>query len=227
MFEVPVVCNSVLSLSTNRRRQHPGGFLFSLLFLLFSLEKGFPVTLLSMKTLETHWRKLMQDETSLRRCIAHSIPCLGGKEEICMPWHPAEAHTSLPKPTMLSPTSTAALWRSLLAAGAVFRGSVRDCQEQLLQQSLCPYSLCRKAFGTWFQTVFSSCWRAPVSHKKTWLAVVNFSTVTHWNGWAIYYCCAGAKPAWERTMEDSSGIFVEVVFQGKWQNGQWETPGLG
>lgn len=111
---------------------------------------------------------------------------------------------------MLSPTSTAALWRSLLAAGAVFRGNVHDCQEQLLQQSLCPYSLCRKAFGTWFQTVFSSCWRAPVSHKKTWLAVVNFSTVTHWNGWAIYYCCAGAKPAWERTMEG----FLRYICRG-------------
>lgn len=82
VFEVPVVCNSVLSLSTNRRRQHPGAFLFSWLFLLFSLEKYFPVTSLSMKTLETQWRKLMQDETSPRQCTAHSIPCLGGKEEV-------------------------------------------------------------------------------------------------------------------------------------------------
>lgn len=70
-----------------------------------------------------------------------------------------------------------------------------------------------------FKLFFQSCWRAPVSHKRTWLAVVNFSTVTHWNGWAIYYCCAGTKPAWE-TMEDSSGIFPEDAFQRKWKNRQ-------
>lgn len=132
-FEVSLVCNPVLCLSTKRRRQHPGGFFFVLAISFFmSRERISCYLLMRVDTgdaLEENWWRM-----SLPQGNAHMvpIPCLGGKEKTCMPWYPCLIHQMFPQPAQ---QHDGGLFLQL-GAEAVFRGNMHDCQEQLLQQLL-------------------------------------------------------------------------------------------
>lgn len=177
-FEVPAVCISAFSLSTNRSAT-PRRFLLSF----------FPPTP-TMEKLSCHF--IMETLTLERIHLRWDFP-----RAMCVGYEGLHAQSQPGFP--LQHNSTSELSGSW---GSVLRGNVHDCQNQLLQQSY-PCCLCMKAFGTWLQAFFfHSCWQAPVSHKD--LARGCEFPCRGSLGQSVYFpCCsnASAKPWWERGMK--------------------------
>lgn len=152
-----------LYLAYLRKEHHPGGFL-SLLFFFFSLWRNFSCRF----TGETLGR--MHTRWDFPRAMRVGYEGLHAQSQPGFP---------------LQHNSTSELSSRSWSWGSMLKGSVHDCQNQLLQQSY-PCCLCMKAFGTWFQTFFFTVAGRLLSVTKTWLRVVNFSAMLPWDSQSTF-----------------------------------------
>lgn len=154
----------------------------------------------------------MKDEPSPRQCPHGTYPLPGreGKN--------VHALISMSNPPDVPPTSTAAWWRSLLAAGSW--GCFQRKHEWLPRTAFTAVALPLLPLYISIWQLVSNCFSellvGSCQSQRTWLGVVNFSTVIQWDSLAIYYWNASAKMRWERRIIDSSGIYLEDVVKGKW-----------